>query len=50
VSAGTISLPEHLLNGASRVFLKLERRFGFFDEAGWLELPHPALQAMGNRR
>ena len=36
--AGTISLPENLLAGASRVFLKLERRFGFFDEAGWLEV------------
>jgi LmbE family N-acetylglucosaminyl deacetylase len=39
---GTLSLPGGLLAGATRVFVKLERRFGFFDEAGWLELPLPA--------
>jgi hypothetical protein len=35
--AGTLALPAGILAGAARVFLKLERRVGFFDEAGWLE-------------
>ena len=35
---GGLSLPAVLLAGASRIFLKLERRFGFFDEAGWQEV------------
>jgi LmbE family N-acetylglucosaminyl deacetylase len=35
---GEVRFPASLLAGASRAFVKLERRFGFFDEAGWLEL------------
>jgi len=44
---GQLTLPGELIAGARRVFLKLERRFGFFDEAGWVELaPHePAGEA-----
>ncbi len=38
---GDVRVPASLLAGARRVFVKLERRFGFFDEAGWLELPFP---------
>ncbi len=36
---GELRFPADLLAGTRRVFIKLERRFGFFDEAGWLELP-----------
>jgi hypothetical protein len=41
---GELSFPAGLLAGAGRIWVKLERRFGFFDEAGWLELtlPDPA--------
>jgi len=39
--AGELRLPADLLSGSRRLFLKLERRFGFFDEAGWLEVPCP---------
>jgi len=41
---GELTLPRELLAGPGPVFAKLARRFGFFDEAGWLELPpRPAL-------
>ncbi len=39
---GEISLPASLLPPGARVFAKVERRFGFFDEAGWKELPATA--------
>ena len=35
-------LPSRVLAGSLRAFAKLERRFGFFDEAGWRALPVPA--------
>ena len=34
-----LTIPAALVAGSRRLFLKLERRFGFFDEAGWLEVP-----------
>ena len=39
-----VTLPAALLAGCTHVFAKLERRFGFFDEAGWrsLSCPFPA--------
>lgn len=38
---GVVRLPGGLLAGAGRLFVKLERRYGFFDEAGWLEIALP---------
>lgn len=38
---GAVRLPGEMLAGARRLFVKLERRFGFFDEAGWLEVALP---------
>ncbi len=35
---GTVEVPRASLPDADRLFVKLERRFGFFDEGGWLEL------------
>lgn len=35
---GTLELPATLIPAGARVFAKIERRFGFFDEAGWREL------------
>jgi LmbE family N-acetylglucosaminyl deacetylase len=40
--AETAILPARVLAGSLRAFAKLERRFGFFDEAGWRALPVPA--------
>ena len=37
--AGQITIPASILSPASPIFVKLERRSWFFDEAGWLELP-----------
>jgi len=39
---GELVLPRSLLAGYCRLFVKLERRFGFFDEAGWLEVSLPS--------
>ena len=33
-----LRLPVGIVRGARAVFVKLERRFGFYDEAGWCEL------------
>ncbi len=38
---GTLRLPAGLIPPLRRAFVKLERRFGFFDEAGWLEVRLP---------
>ncbi len=35
---GTVELPLATLPRSGRLFVKLERRFGFFDEGGWLEV------------
>jgi hypothetical protein len=36
-------MPIGLFTGARRAYVKLERRFGFFDEAGW----HPIALRIG---
>ncbi len=36
---GTLRLPAELAPNGVRLFAKMERAFGFFDEAGWKELP-----------
>ncbi len=33
-----VSLPQSALPPATRRFVKIERRFGFYDEGGWLEI------------
>lgn len=38
---GFVLLPRELLGGEQRLFVKLERRHGFFDEAGWIEVRTP---------
>ncbi|MBI4914352.1 MAG: PIG-L family deacetylase [Acidobacteria bacterium] len=41
---GELTLPRELLGGPGPLFAKIARRFGFFDEAGWAEMPtRPAL-------
>ena len=41
---GELTLPRELLGGPGPLFAKIARRFGFFDEAGWTEIPpRPAL-------
>jgi LmbE family N-acetylglucosaminyl deacetylase len=37
--AGQLTNPISVFSSASTIFVKLERRSWFFDEAGWLELP-----------
>jgi LmbE family N-acetylglucosaminyl deacetylase len=37
--AGQLTIPVSIFSSASAIFVKLERRSWFFDEAGWLELP-----------
>ena len=37
--AGELAIPLDLFSPAHAVFIKLERRLWFFDEAGWLETP-----------
>ena len=36
-----VVLPDHLVAGNQPLFAKLERRWGFFDEAGWVRLERP---------
>jgi len=38
---GIVEVPLQALPGSRRLYLKLERRFGFFDEGGWLEVEDP---------
>ena len=38
-SAGTLAIPSDMFSPNDALFVKLERRGWFFDEAGWLELP-----------
>lgn len=49
-TGGTLRFSAAAIPPWRRAFVKLERRFGFFDEAGWLELPHPALRTVGDGR
>lgn len=37
--SGRIRIPADLLPASGRLFAKIERAFGFFDEAGWREIP-----------
>ena len=37
--AGQLTIPVSIFSSPSAIFVKLERRSWFFDEAGWLELP-----------
>jgi LmbE family N-acetylglucosaminyl deacetylase len=37
--AGQLTIPLSIFSSASAIFVKLERRSWFFDEAGWLEIP-----------
>jgi hypothetical protein len=37
--AGQLTIPVRNFLAASPIFVKLERRSWFFDEAGWLEVP-----------
>ncbi len=37
--AGELTIPISIFSSASAIFVKLERRSWFFDEAGWLEIP-----------
>jgi LmbE family N-acetylglucosaminyl deacetylase len=37
--AGQLTIPVAIFSSASAIFVKLERRSWFFDEAGWLEIP-----------
>ena len=39
--AGTNNIPVEALSGPGTLYVKLERRFGFFDEGGWLEVENP---------
>ena len=42
--AGGLTIPVSIFSSASAIFVKLERRSWFFDEAGWLEIPPPESQ------
>jgi LmbE family N-acetylglucosaminyl deacetylase len=51
--AGDFALPLDVFSPANALFVKLERRSWFFDEAGWLETPavtKPMLTAMSTTR
>jgi len=37
--AGQLTIPLSIFSSASPIFVKVERRSWFFDEAGWLEVP-----------
>jgi LmbE family N-acetylglucosaminyl deacetylase len=37
--AGQLTIPVSIFSSAFAIFVKLERRSWFFDEAGWLEIP-----------
>lgn len=45
-----LGIPVTLFAGAQRAYVKLERRFGFFDEAGWHPLAFVAERARGAGR
>jgi hypothetical protein len=39
-----LTIPRSIFSSARAIFIKLERRSWFFDEAGWLEIPPAASQ------
>ena len=43
---GAVIVPRAALPPAERLYVKVERRFGFFDEAGWLQIGGPAAAAV----
>ena len=45
-----ILLPMHGFAAARAVFVKLDRRVWFFDEAGWIEIGPPIPQIAAQRR
>ena len=42
--AGQLTIPLCIFSSASNIFVKLERRSWFFDEAGWVKIPPPESQ------
>ena len=42
--AGQLTIPVSIFSSAYAIFIKLERRSWFFDEAGWLEIPQAVSQ------
>jgi hypothetical protein len=40
--AGEFTLPLHLFSPIHDLFIKVDRRSWFFDEAGWIEIPSVA--------
>ena len=42
--AGQLTIPLSIFSSVSAIFVKLERRSWFFDEAGWLDIPPAKLQ------
>jgi len=42
--AGGLTIPVSIFSSASAIFVKLERRSWFFDEAGWVKIPAPESQ------
>jgi len=42
--AGRLTIPVSIFSSASAIFIKLERRSWFFDEAGWVKIPPPESQ------
>jgi len=45
--AGQLTIPLSIFSSASTIFVKLERRSWFFDEAGWLEIPPSECRPIG---
>ncbi|HVN75451.1 MAG TPA: PIG-L family deacetylase [Thermoanaerobaculaceae bacterium] len=41
---GTLTMPAGLAGTGGPLFAKVERRFGFFDEAGWKEIARPGVR------
>lgn len=41
---GIVEVPARALPASGPLYVKLERRFGFFDEGGWLEVDDPRLR------
>jgi hypothetical protein len=48
--AGQLTIPLGIFSSASTIFVKLERRSWFFDEAGWLEIPPAGSQPVPERQ
>ena len=44
--AGQLTIPASIFSSASSIFVKLERRSWFFDEAGWVEIPPAESQSI----